>query len=98
MSHFTKNKPIPSLRFRAHLRLQCLITNVMATQMFTGYKMYKVLASDDEGTISYAIQYSARSLDDVDLYLEKFAPSLREDVKKKFGDHQASFRTLLQEV
>ena len=74
------------------------VPDVMATQMFTGYKIYKVLASEDEGTISYAIQYSARSLDDVDLYLEKFAPSLREDVKKKFGDHQASFRTLLQEV
>ena len=74
------------------------IPDVMATQMFVGYKMYKVLTSEDDGTISYAIQYSAQSLDDVDLYLEKFAPALREDVNKKFGEHQASFRTLLQEV
>ena len=74
------------------------VHDVMATHMFVSYKIYRVLTTEDEGTISYAIQYAAKSLDDIDLYLEKFAPALREDVNKKFGEHQASFRTLLQEV
>ena len=74
------------------------IPDVMKTKMFTGYKMYKILTTEDENSTSYAIQYSAKTLGDVDLYLEKFAPSLRDDVKKKFGDHQASFRTLLEEI
>ncbi len=74
------------------------IPDVMRTQMFISYKLYKVLSSDDENTISYAVQYSARSLKEVDRYLEEYAPALREDVKKKFGDHQASFRTLLEEI
>lgn len=74
------------------------IPEVMNTKMFVSYKMYKILSKEDEGSTSYAIQYTAKSLKEVDLYLEKYAPALRDDVKKKFGDHQASFRTLLEEI
>ncbi len=74
------------------------IPAVMATRMFISYKMYKVLTDDDGGSVSYATQYSAKSLNEVEIYLEKFAPALRDEVKKKFGDQQASFRTLLEEV
>ena len=74
------------------------IPDVMATEMFVSYKMYKVLTTDDEGSVSYAVQYSAKSLNEVEIYLEKFAPGLREETKKKFGDQQVSFRTLLEEV
>lgn len=74
------------------------IPEVMSTHLFVGYKLYKVLTTDDEKTVSYAVQYSAQSLDQLERYLEKFAPSLREDVKKKFGDRLASFRTVLEEV
>lgn len=74
------------------------IPDVMATRMFVSYKMYKVLTTDDEDSVSYAVQYSAKSLNEVEIYLDKFAPPLREEVKKKFGDQQVSFRTLLQEV
>lgn len=73
------------------------IPEVMNTKMFVGYKLYKVLTQDDEQTVSYAVQYSAQSLDQLQHYLEKFAPSLREEVKKKFGDRLASFRTVLEE-
>ena len=74
------------------------IPDVMRTQMFVGHKMYRVLTSKDESTISYAIQYSAISLNEVELYLEKYAPALREEGQKKFGDRQAAFRTLLEEL
>lgn len=74
------------------------IPEVMETKMFASYKVYKVLTTEDEKTVSYAVQYTARSLDEVERYLEEFAPALREKVTKKFGDRQASFRTLLEEV
>lgn len=74
------------------------IPDVLRTGMFTGHRMYKVLTTEDEDTVSYAVQYSAVSLNEIDRYLEEFAPALREDGKKKFGDQQAAFRTLLQEV
>ena len=74
------------------------IPEVMGTQMFTGYKLYKILSTENDDTISYAVQYTAKSLDQVEKYLENYAPVLREEVKKKFGDGVASFRTLLEEV
>lgn len=74
------------------------IPDVMRTQMFIANKMYKVLTTEDDTNTSYAIQYTARSLNELEVYLEKFAPALREEVQRKFGDKQASFRTLLEEV
>jgi hypothetical protein len=74
------------------------IPDVMRTKMFLSSKIYKVLTTDNENSVSYAIQYSARSLAEIDTYLEKFAPALRDDVSKKFGDKAVSFRTLLEEL
>ncbi len=74
------------------------IPEVLRTEMFVGHRLYKVLASEDEGTVSYAVQYSAVSLDQIEKYLENFAPALREDVQKRFGERVVSFRTLLEEV
>lgn len=74
------------------------IPDVMKTQMFVGYRIYRVLTSGDEETVSYAVQYQARSISQIEQYLEKFAPELREETKKKFGDKAVSFRTLLEEI
>lgn len=74
------------------------IPDVMRTNMFLGHKMYKILTTDTEETVSYAIQYSAVSLNEIERYLEEFAPGLREEVNKKFGEQQAAFRTLLEEI
>ncbi len=74
------------------------IPDVMRTQMFLGNKIYKVLTTENDETTSYAIQYTVRSLNELDVYLEKFAPALREVAGKKFGEKQASFRTVLEEV
>jgi hypothetical protein len=74
------------------------IPDVMRTNMFLGHKIYKILTTDTEETVSYAIQYSAASLNEIERYLEEFAPALREEVRKKFGEQQAAFRTLLEEI
>ncbi|HQQ97004.1 MAG TPA: DUF4286 family protein [Cyclobacteriaceae bacterium] len=74
------------------------IPDVMRTNMFLGHKMYKILTTDTDETVSYAIQYSAASLNEIERYLEEFAPALREEVNKKFGEQQAAFRTLLEEI
>ncbi len=74
------------------------IPEVMKTKMFLGHRMYRVLASEDGEAVSYAIQYQAQSIHQIERYLEDFAPALREDAKKKFGEGAVSFRTLLEEV
>ena len=74
------------------------IQDVLNTGLFVESKMYKVLHDQEEGTISYSIQYFARSIEDVQQYLEVFAPALIEEHRKKFHNRHIAFRTLLQEV
>ena len=74
------------------------IPSVMDTGMFVSSKMYRVLHDSDDGTISYSIQYFAANLDNVQQYLEKFAPRLVEEHRLKFHNRHVAFRTLLQEI
>jgi hypothetical protein len=74
------------------------IKDVLNTGLFVESKMYKVLHDQDDGTISYSIQYFARSIEDVQQYLEVFAPVLIEQHRKKFEHKHIAFRTLLEEV
>ena len=74
------------------------IPAVLKTGMFVTSKMYKVLHDSDDGTISYSIQYFAQSIENVQQYLEKFAPTLIEDHRKRFQNRHVAFRTLLEEV
>ena len=74
------------------------IPKVMETGMFVEFKIYKVLISEDEGTASYSVQYFAKSMDEVERYLDVFAPVLIEELREKFKDHHAAFRTLLEEM
>src|SRR3954471_8630203 len=74
------------------------IPQVMKTGMFVEFKIYKVLTSEDEETVSYSVQYFAKSMDQVEKYLDVFAPVLIEELREKFKDHHAAFRTLLEEM
>ena len=72
--------------------------DVIGTKMFTQFRLYKILATQEPRTVSYSAQYMARSMEDVNTYLEKFAPALRAEVSTKYGEKAVSFRTLLEEV
>lgn len=74
------------------------IPNVLKTGMFESYKMYKVLHDQEDGTISYSIQYFAKTIENVTHYLQEFAPSLVETHRKRFANKHVAFRTLLEEV
>lgn len=74
------------------------IQAVLDTGLFVSYKLYRVLHDQDEGTISYSVQYFAKTIEDVQQYLETFAPALIEEHRKKFYNRHVAFRTLLEEV
>jgi len=74
------------------------IPDVLRTGLFMDYKFYKVLHDNSDGSISYSVQYFAASLENVVLYLEKFAPTLVEQHRQKFRDKHVAFQTLLEEV
>ncbi|MTI20058.1 DUF4286 family protein [Fulvivirga sp. RKSG066] len=74
------------------------IPDVMATKMFVEYKMFKVLNQDEEESISYSIQYFAKTIEDVVNYLDNHAPPLVREHRDRFLNKHVAFRTLLQQV
>ena len=73
------------------------IPDVMATGLFLESRMLRVLA-DDEGGITYAIQYTAADMEHFERYRTEHAPRLQAETKKYFDGKFAAFRTLLEVV
>ena len=74
------------------------IPDVLKTGLFVTAKMYKVLHDQEDGTISYSIQYFAKSINEVNQYLQSFAPAIVEEHRRKFFNRHVAFQTLLEEV
>lgn len=74
------------------------IPDVMATGLFESYKFYKLLHEMEGGGINYSAQYFAKSIEDINIYMEQFAPKLQADVKARYQDKYITFRSLLEEV
>ena len=62
------------------------------SELFESCKILKVLSHDDDRTLSFAVQYLSKSLEDIQKY------SLNDDIEKRYGDRVLSFPTLLEEV
>lgn len=75
------------------------IQDVMATGLFSGCHMYKLLSrQEDETGFTYAIQYSCPDMSSYEKYRDEFAPVLQADTQSKFGGKFVAFRTLLEEI
>lgn len=71
---------------------------VLGTDFFYDARIMKVLVDSEDGDVSYAVQYFAKSLKDVQDYLNNRAPEMRKHHGDKFGEKIAAFRTVLEEV
>lgn len=75
------------------------IPEVMKTDLFVSYAMFKVVESHvDRQHNSYAIQYTLSSWADFDMYIEKYADTLRQKTKEKYGENILAFRTFLEKM
>lgn len=75
------------------------IPDVMATGRFIDFKFLKLLSQQpDETGVTYAVQYFAKSIGEVEKYLETEGPALQKKHMDKFKDQFVAFRTLLEEV
>lgn len=73
------------------------LPEVMATQMFERYYMFKLLSrQDDEMGETYVIQYYAESMDKYNRYQQEFAPALQAKTGNLFGDSIVAFRTIME--
>lgn len=73
------------------------IPDVMATNRFIDWKMYRVLL-EKEDSITYSIQYFAENMAELQLYQALDANKLEADHQEKFSDKVVAFRTILEEV
>lgn len=73
------------------------IPRVLATEMFYDSKMFRVLL-EKEDAVTYAIQYYANSISDLQKYLAQFAPQLQQETINRYGKQALAFRTVLEEL
>ena len=75
------------------------IPDVMQTGYFVEYRIMKMLSeSPDETGKTYAIQYLAEKLGDLETYLEKAAPKLQKESIIRYGTKMVAFRSVLEEI
>ena len=78
--------------------IQDHIQKVLATGHFLSAKMTQVLIEEEMGGLTYSIQYTAKTRDDLDSYYEQDAEKLRNEALVKFGDKMLAFRTELKVI
>jgi len=76
--------------------IQIHIPKVLATGRFTGAKLTKVLIEEEMGGVTYSVQYTAKSREDLDSYYKIYADRLRKEGLSKFADKMLAFRTELE--
>ena len=78
--------------------MQSHIPEVLATGRFVSAKMTQVLVEEEMGGVTYSIQYTAKTREDLDNYYKYDAEKLRSDGMKRFADKMIAFRTELKVV
>lgn len=73
------------------------IPKVMRTQLFTNYKLYKVLHDEDQESTSYSLQYFANTLSDVTTFFENHK-ALIDEHRNRYHNKHVAFMTLLEEA
>ena len=71
------------------------IPDVLATGLFLENKVARIHAEEDGG-ISYSIQYLLKSWEDYNTYQEKFAAKLQQEHQDKYAQKCVAFRTVLE--
>lgn len=71
------------------------IPDVMSTGFFIENKICKVLVEEEQG-VTYSVQYTAKSMNDLQEYQRVHAPRLQKEHSDKFPNKFVAFRTLLE--
>ncbi len=74
------------------------IPDMLATGKFLQARMCKVLVVEDQGGITYAIQYVTLSREVLQKYYDEDADRLRGEAQNHFPDKFVAFRTELEVI
>lgn len=73
------------------------IPEVMGTELFDSYKIFKVLLQQDE-TLTFSVQYFTGTMAKLQQYHAIHAAGLQAKHLERYGDKVAAFRTILESV
>jgi len=73
------------------------VPDVVATGCFTEGNIFRIMVDEQTG-VSYSVQYKAASMDDINRYMQNFAPALQKEHKDKYQEKFTAFRTLLEHI
>ena len=74
------------------------IPEVMETNQFESFKLFKVMGTEDPEANSYSVQYFAAGMKNIQMYMAAFAPELQQKAVLKWPGMAAAYRTLLESV
>jgi uncharacterized protein DUF4286 len=74
------------------------IPEIMASELFDEYKMFRLLEQNEEEGITFTVQYFTSSKERYQKYISVFAPALREKAFAKWGNQFTGFRTIMEAV
>lgn len=74
------------------------IPDIIETGCFTSANTFQLLETDDSEGPTFITQYFAESKSLYNLYIEKFAPIMRQKAFDKWSNKFISFRSLMQVV
>jgi hypothetical protein len=74
------------------------LPNVMATGKFTEHRVCRLLHDDDDGGVTYAIQYFSPDMETFQQYQREDAAFLQRTHMERYRDRYVAFRTLMEMV
>ena len=74
------------------------IPEIMQSNLFDDYKMYRIMEVEDDEGPTFTIQYFTSDKERYQKYIEEFAPTLREKAFARWGNEMVSYRTVMELV
>lgn len=74
------------------------IPAVMATGLFSGYRLHRMITNLTGEGITYCVQYELHSHDDMVSYQTQHAPRLQLEHRARYGDHVMAFRSVMEVI
>lgn len=74
------------------------IPAVLGTGMFTENKIFRLLNETENDGETFSVQYFARTIADIETYLQQHAPALIASHNNRYRHKHVAFRTVMEQV
>ncbi|OYW17222.1 MAG: hypothetical protein B7Z54_08580 [Sphingobacteriales bacterium 12-47-4] len=90
-------KPDPEIsESYLHWLKETHIPAIMATGCFLEFRICRMLDVEEGDGTTLVVQYHAASRTDYETYIREYAPKLREDAFRTWGDRFLAFRSIME--